>query len=227
LVRWWHPRRGLVRPDQFVPLAEESGLIVPLGRWVLGEATRQLSQLRAERPSMPLVRISVNLAARQLLEPSLVDDVQAALSDAGLPADALILELTEHALVQRSETTLARLHELRALGVHLALDDFGTGYSSLAYLRDLPFDRVKVDRSFIDGLEHESRQAALVRAIVRLAHALGLTTVAEGVESLAQAKQLELLGCDLAQGYYFSKPLEAAMLARIWGAEVSTNETAA
>jgi EAL domain-containing protein (putative c-di-GMP-specific phosphodiesterase class I) len=192
---------------------------------VLREAARQMRQLRAELPALADARISVNLAARQLVEPSLVDDVRAALDEAGLPADALILELTEHALVQRCPTTLARLHELRALGVHLALDDFGTGYSSLAYLRDLPFDRVKVDRSFINGLEREPRQAALVQAIVSLGRALGLTTVGEGVESLAQARQLGLLGCDLAQGYYFSKPVEARAIARLYGAEAS--ETAA
>jgi diguanylate cyclase (GGDEF)-like protein len=220
LIRWHHPTRGLVAPDQFIPLAEETGLIVPLGRWVLRQACRQVSQLRTDFPSLRPLNVSVNVAARQILEAGFVDDVRSALSDSGLPADALILELTEHALLQRSNATLARLQELRGLGVRLALDDFGTGYSSLAYLRDLPFDRVKIDRSFIDGIERTSQQAALVHAIVSLSRALGLETVGEGIELAAQANQLALLGCDLAQGYHFSKPVDVETIARLLGAEV-------
>jgi len=212
LVRWQHPRRGMVPPDAFIPLAEETGLIVPLGRWVLGESARQLARLRSECPTQWPLRMSVNVAARHLLEPGLVDDVEAVLREAGLPADALVLELTEHALIQRSEATLARLHELRDLGVHLALDDFGTGYSSLAYLRDLPFDRVKIDRSFIRDVERQPAQAALVQAIVSLGQALGLKTVGEGVETAAQARQLARLGCDLVQGYHFARPVDAASI---------------
>jgi EAL domain-containing protein (putative c-di-GMP-specific phosphodiesterase class I) len=222
LIRWHHPTRGLVAPDQFIPLAEETGLIVPLGRWVLLQACRQVSQLRLNFPNLRELNVSVNVAARQLLEAGFVDDVRSALSDGRLPADALILELTEHALLQRSNATLARLHELRELGVRLALDDFGTGYSSLAYLRDLPFDRVKIDRSFIDGIESKTQQAALVHAIVSLSRALGLETVGEGIELAAQANQLALLGCDLAQGYLFSKPVDAETIARVLGAGVRT-----
>jgi len=222
LIRWHHPTRGLVAPDQFIPLAEETGLIVPLGRWVLHQACRQVSQLRSDFPSPRPLNVSVNVAARQILEAGFVDDVRSALSDSGLPADALILELTEHALLQHSNATLARLQELRGLGVRLALDDFGTGYSSLAYLRDLPFDRVKIDRSFVDGIERKTQQAALVRAIVSLSRALGLETVGEGIESVAQANQLALLGCDLAQGYHFSKPVDAATIARVLSVGVHT-----
>ena len=215
LVRWEHPRRGVIGPEQFLSLAEDTGQVVALGRWVLAEACRQAWTWRAMNPRHAALAINVNVAARQLREPGFVDDVVAALTQSGLPADGLVLELTEAAFIQRSVEIVARLEQLRRLGVHLSLDDFGTGNSSLAYLRDLPFDSVKIDRSFVEGIERNPTQTALMRAIVSLTSALQLTTVAEGVESAAQARRLARLGCDLGQGFHFAKPLEAADVAQV------------
>ncbi|MBV8719657.1 MAG: EAL domain-containing protein, partial [Chloroflexi bacterium] len=211
LARWNHPRRGWVQPDQFIGLAEESGLIVPVGRWVLDEACQQLARWQLIHSGHSNLRVNVNVAARQLREASFVEDVEAALAQARLSPDALVLEVTETAFLHRSEDVLRRLDALRALGVHLALDDFGTGYSSLAYLRDLPFDSVKTDKSFVDGVEHRPSQAALIRAIVSLGAALELAIVAEGVETAAQATLLAHLGCDMAQGFLFARPAEARL----------------
>jgi len=211
LARWNHPRRGWVQPDQFIGLAEESGLIVPVGRWVLDEACQQLRRWQVAYPEHANLRMNVNVAARQLREASFLDDVQAALVRANLSPDALVLEVTETAFLDRSDDVLRRLERLRGLGVHLALDDFGTGYSSLAYLRDLPFDSVKTDKSFVDGVEHRPSQAALIRAIVSLGAALELAIVAEGVETAAQATLLAHLGCDMAQGFLFARPAEARL----------------
>ncbi|HET7686350.1 MAG TPA: sensor domain-containing phosphodiesterase [Candidatus Limnocylindria bacterium] len=204
LVRWDRGTLGLVSPVEFIPLAEETGLIVELGAWVLGEACRAAAELTpAARGD---VALSVNLSARQLLEPGLEATVAAALAASGLAPERLTLEITESVLLSDAATTLERLEALRRLGVRVAIDDFGTGYSSLSYLRRLPLDAVKIDRSFVEQVTLDPRQAALVRGIVELCHALSLDTVAEGVETAEQARALVGLGCDLAQGYHFGRP---------------------
>ncbi len=208
LVRWQHPELGLIAPSRFIPLAEETGLIVPLGEWVLRTACRQAAKWEHEGRYL---RQSVNLSARQLGEANLVTRVRAALDETGLNPRLLDLELTESALVVQGEAAVARLAALRTLGVRISLDDFGTGYSSLAYLRRFPLDVLKVDRSFVMGLsgaEGCARQdEAVVRAIISMAHALDLEVVAEGVETIAQRETLQHLGCDYMQGYLYSRPI--------------------
>jgi diguanylate cyclase (GGDEF)-like protein len=207
LVRWHHPTRGLVPPVEFIPVAESTGLIVPLGKWVLTEACRQAASWRHAGLIDDAFYISVNLSARQLQDPGLLDDVAEALHDSGLPASAVVLEVTESALMGDLDTAAARLHALKALGLRLAVDDFGTGYSSLSYLRNLPVDVVKIDKSFIDRITLDSEGVAMVRSVIDLGAALGLTTIAEGVEQTDQLALLDSLGCDNVQGYLFAKPM--------------------
>jgi diguanylate cyclase (GGDEF)-like protein len=208
LVRWNHPTRGLVPPHAFIPLAEESGLIVPLGRTVLRTACRQAARWRAEgNPDQPLF-VSVNLSARQFAQPELADEIAALLDEMGLDPSGLELEITESVLMDQSERGLEALTRLRALGVRLVLDDFGTGYSSLSYLKHLPLDTIKIDRSFVSGID-EPADRSIVEAVVALAHGLGIGVVAEGIETEAQRAILRSLGCDLGQGYLFSPALPA------------------
>ena len=217
LVRW---PAGAVAPGEFVPIAEASGLIVPLGEWVLRRACRDAAAWHAAHGTT----VSVNVSPRQLAEPGYAAVVLRALADSGLPASALKLEITESILVaagRRADRAVAHLRELRGHGVRVALDDFGTGYSSLAYLRDLPIDEVKIDRSFVPSGIETGRRTPLVRAIVDLAAALGLTTVAEGVEDAAAAERLRGLGCDLAQGHHFAAAVPAADLPRLLTARAS------
>jgi diguanylate cyclase (GGDEF)-like protein/PAS domain S-box-containing protein len=209
LIRWQHPERGLLHPGDFVALAEQSRLILPIGRWVIREACRQLRAWRDEDPSAGELRVGVNLAPGQLVEARLVDDVARALRDYDLEPASLVLEITESAVMEDLETGLARLHELSALGVSLALDDFGTGYSSLSYLQRFPLDILKLDRSFTDELRDDARESRLPRAIIELGQLLGLVIVAEGVEDEGQARRLRKLGCELAQGYHFARPVAA------------------
>jgi diguanylate cyclase (GGDEF)-like protein/PAS domain S-box-containing protein len=208
LLRWQHPRSGLVPPATFIPIAEEIGLIVPLGRWVLREACRQLREWQDRCPDMSL-SMSINVSSRQFRDPDLLDDVAAALADHRLSPKSVTLELTESVLLENTEQTVLRLRELRNLGVKLAIDDFGTGYSSLSYLQSFPVDVLKIDRSFMHqaGAEATDR-SALITAIVTLARLLKLDTVAEGIERIDQALQLRALGCDRAQGYYFARPAD-------------------
>ncbi|HET8630943.1 MAG TPA: EAL domain-containing protein, partial [Thermomicrobiales bacterium] len=217
LVRWQHPARGLVSPGAFIPVAEETGLIVPLGWWVLEAACRQARAWQGAYPDAPLT-MSVNLSARQLTQPDLVERVARALAASGLPGARLRLELTESAIMENAVVAAGVLARLRELGVQLAVDDFGTGYSSLAYLKRFPLDTLKVDKAFVDGLGTDPNDTAIVRAIVSLAHTLGLEVTAEGVETAEQIAQLRALGCGLAQGYHFGQPLAAeaaeALLAR-------------
>jgi diguanylate cyclase (GGDEF)-like protein/PAS domain S-box-containing protein len=203
LVRWQHPERGLVFPDQFVGLAEETGLIVPLGGWVLEQACRQAAEWHAQGAP---VTISVNLSPRQLAEPRLPETVAAVLARTGLDANYLWLEITEGTLMRDPESAVTVLHALTATGVHLSVDDFGTGYSSMAYLRRFPVEALKVDRTFVDGIGRETEATAICTAVVSLAHALGMRAVAEGVETAEQVATLRTLGCELAQGYLFAKP---------------------
>ncbi len=213
LVRWQHPTRGLVHPGDFISLAEETGLIVPLGAWVLEEACRQVVEWQHHRPAgaRPLT-ISVNLSPRQLAEPTLHDEVTRILAETGIDPDAVWLEITESTLMHDAESAVSTLRALRLLGVHLSVDDFGTGYSSLSYLKRFPVEALKVDRSFVDGLGHEPGDSAIVTAVVTMAHALGLRAVAEGLETPVQLGELRTLGCDMAQGFLFGVPRSAADL---------------
>ncbi|HZA80799.1 MAG TPA: EAL domain-containing protein [Actinomycetes bacterium] len=208
LVRWRHPARGEVSPAEFIPLAEETGMILPIGRWVLQEACRQLRAWQERWPALAPLTIAVNLSARQLQHPGIVDEVRAALAAAGLDPQSLVLEITETAIMEQLDAAFTILTELRRLGVRLALDDFGTGYSSLSYLQRLPVDILKIDRSFVAGIAGSTEDSALARGILTLGQTLGLTTVAEGIETAEQLVALRELGCQLGQGYYFAKPLE-------------------
>ncbi|MBA4116185.1 MAG: EAL domain-containing protein [Rubrobacter sp.] len=214
LVRWEHPERGLLPPDEFVPFAEENGLIVSIGRWVLEEACRQAREWQEQHPSGPQIMMSVNVSAAQFRCPELVEDVARVLQETGLEAGMLTLEITEGVLLKDAQANADTLERLKGLGVRLAIDDFGTGYSSLAYLKRLPVDYLKIDRSFVTNLERDSKDRLLVSGVIYLAHGLGLKVIAEGVEKAEQLAQLQQMGCDMAQGYYFSRPLasEAATL---------------
>ena len=216
LVRWQHPERGLLVPDEFIPVAEQSGLIVPLGTWVLREACRQVQAWREafpeQRPS-----VSVNLSPRQLYEPDLVDQVRAVLEETGFDPGGLILEITEGALLQGVEETKRKLADLKRLGVRLAIDDFGNGSTTLAYLGEFPVDILKIDRSFIRGMSDNPEGRILVQAILDLARALHLDTVAEGIELQEQRTELMTSGCTSGQGFFFAKPVTAERIAGLLG----------
>ena len=212
LVRWNHPRRGLLAPGEFIDLAEESGLIVSIGSWVLRRACEQVVQWR-HRTGRDLT-MAVNVSARQLQDPGLVGEIGSALHDAGLDPAALVLEITESATVADTEGVIARLEELKALGVGLAIDDFGTGYSSLSYLRRFPVDQLKIDRSFVAGVATSGEDRAIAASVIGLAHALGVNVVAEGVETMEQLEWLSEMRCDLAQGFNWLAPAPADMVAR-------------
>jgi diguanylate cyclase (GGDEF)-like protein len=204
LLRWQHPAGETIPPDAFIPLAEESGLIVTIGRWVLEQACAQGA--RWHERGYPL-NISVNVSARQLERPEFIEEVRTALQDSGLEPATLTLEITETVLMRKPETTALLLTELKGLGVRIAVDDFGTGYSSLAYLRQFPVDSLKIDRTFITGLALSSEAHALTHTLIQLGKALGLETLAEGVEQHSQVRELQREGCDLAQGFLFARPL--------------------
>jgi EAL domain-containing protein (putative c-di-GMP-specific phosphodiesterase class I) len=206
LVRWMHPERGVVQPNDFIPLAEESGLIVPIGTWVLETACRQLSDWRTAAPGQGDWGISVNVAALQLRSSEFPDIVRRALSGAALEARALCLELTESALIDDAVVSDV-LRELRQIGVRISIDDFGTKYSSLSYLARLHIDEMKIDQSFIEGLVGDDSKRAIVSAILAIGSALDIPVTAEGVETAAQLAELRALGCEAAQGFYFAQPL--------------------
>ena len=211
LLRWRHPQLGLVSPGRFIPLAEETGLIKPIGNWVLAEACRQLTAW--DREGIPVPRVAVNLSARQFEQQDLIAIVAGALERSGLAADRLELEITESMIMQNPVETVQILNELKRLGVQLAIDDFGTGYSSLSILKRFPLDSLKIDRSFIDGLPQDLDSAAITEAVLAMSRKLGFAVVAEGVEQEAQAQFLEGIGCDALQGYHFGKPMPAEHLA--------------
>jgi diguanylate cyclase (GGDEF)-like protein len=206
LLRWDHPQRGLVPPDQFIPVAEDTRLIVPIGAWALREACREVASWRRASPELADMHVSVNLSACQFGDDHLVELVASALEESGLEPSALWLEITETAVMDEVETTIRTLGALKALGVQLSIDDFGTGYSSLSYLKRFPVDVLKIDRSFVDGMGTDSEDEAIVTAVVRMAQALGKRLVAEGIENSRQLVGLSELGCNAGQGYFFSRP---------------------
>jgi diguanylate cyclase (GGDEF)-like protein len=209
LVRWHHPERGFLNPDEFVPVAEATGLVVPLGERVLVEACRQAKEWQGESARTPPLLLSVNLSAKQLRRPDLTEKVEEALSKTGFDGSSLTLDVTETAYVEALEGDRVALDRLRAMGVKISIDDFGTGYSSLSYLKRLPAYALKIDKSFVRGLGESAEDTAVVRMIVELAHTLNMEVIAEGVETEEQAALLEEMGCDMAQGYLFSEPLTA------------------
>jgi len=214
LVRWQHPTRGFISPMEFIPLAEETGLIVWIDRWVLGEACRQMRAWRAQFPELWLT-VSVNVSGRQLGQPHLVDYVAQTLRDAQLDAASLKLEVTESVVMENAEAALEILRRLRDMGVRLLVDDFGTGYSSLSYLERFPFHGVKIDRAFVKDMHLQEKNREIVRTIVRLAHSLGMDVIAEGVETAEHLARLRETGCGYGQGYFFSKPVDAGALERL------------
>jgi EAL domain-containing protein (putative c-di-GMP-specific phosphodiesterase class I) len=202
----------MISPVKFIPLAEETGLIVPIGRWVLREACRYAVELQGEFPMEPAFHMAVNLSARQLARPEIVDEVRDILTETGLAAPTLILEITESMVMQDMELAIERLQELKQLGVLLAIDDFGTGYSSLNYVRRFPVDILKIDKSFIDEVADGGESSALTAAVIELAGILNLKPIAEGIERADQLDRLNELKCDLGQGYFFARPLEPRAL---------------
>jgi EAL domain-containing protein (putative c-di-GMP-specific phosphodiesterase class I) len=213
LLRWRNAELGSVPPAQFIALAEETGLMLPIGRWVVRQASAQ--HVAWCEQGLPPIPLAVNLSPRQFADAELVTDLQAALRETGMPAHALELEITEGVLIGHPERARATLHAIKRLGVRLALDDFGTGYSSLAQLKRLPIDTLKVDRSFVQGLPGDARDSAIIEAIVALGRTLQLAVVAEGVETVAQREFLRACGCTQMQGYHFSRPLPAQEFAAL------------
>ncbi len=209
LVRWQHPQRGWVSPVEFIPLAEETGLIIPLGLWVLRQACQQLRIWQQQQQQDPPLTVNVNLSGKQFSQPNLIENIKQVLQETGLDASSLKLEITESVLVENATPAVAILKQLKALGIKLAIDDFGTGYSSLSYLHQMPIDTLKIDRSFVNNVDCDPEKIEMIRTIVSLAWNLGMNVVAEGVETKKQMYQLQALRCDYGQGYYFSRPLDA------------------
>jgi len=209
LVRWRHPSNRLIEPGEFISIAEETGIIIPLGRQVLKQACRQLYAWQQLDASETPLMVSVNLSRKQLLQTDLISDIREELDDVGIDPSCLKLEITESMVMLNPERAKTTLRELKALGVRIAMDDFGTGYSSLSYLHKLPLDALKVDRSFVSQIESDAEKLEIVRTIITLAHNLGLEVIAEGIETREQMFILRELGCELGQGYLFSRPLDA------------------
>ena len=208
LLRWQHPETGLVSPAKFIPLAEETGLILPIGRWVLRAACLQHKQWQMQiEEAVP--RIVVNLSPRQFKDKNLVQMIAGILEEAGIDPKCLGLEITESVIMENADQVLQTLTELNEMGIQLSIDDFGTGYSSLNYLKSFTIDKLKIDRSFVQDLVMDADDAAIVTAILAMAHSLGIRVVAEGVETAQQLEFLKQHGCDEYQGFYFSKPLPA------------------
>jgi EAL domain-containing protein (putative c-di-GMP-specific phosphodiesterase class I) len=216
LLRWRHPRNGLVAPADFIPLAEETGLIIPIGTWAMEEACRQNKAWQDK--GLPRVRVAVNISALQFRQRNLLECVAGALERSGLAPHYLEVEITESVVMQKASEAIVTLEQLARMGVNISIDDFGTGYSSLSYLRRFPLHTLKIDRSFIRDISEDSDDAAIVSAIIAMAHNLRLKVVAEGVETKQQLKHLKLLGGDEYQGYYRSKPLAAEEFERLLAA---------
>jgi EAL domain-containing protein (putative c-di-GMP-specific phosphodiesterase class I) len=215
LVRWQHPQRGLLGPNTFIPLTESTGLIVPLGRWVLRQACEQLAKWRSTFEAAETIRVNVNLSARQFQHEGLVEEVAGILAETGADPRQIVLEITESLLMKDTDSTIETLGRLKDLGVRLAIDDFGTGYSSLSYLKRFPVDILKIDRSFVDGITTRAGDATLAEAVVQLGRALRLQTVAEGIETNEQWSTLQDLGCEFGQGFLFARPGAAEQISMI------------
>jgi EAL domain-containing protein (putative c-di-GMP-specific phosphodiesterase class I) len=218
LLRWRHPERGVVGPLEFIPVAEETGVIVQLGRWVLSQACRQARAWDLVAPGRALT-MNVNVSGRQVTEPGFVAEVAQVIADAGLDPARVVLEFTEGVLMRDTDATMATLRALKALGVRLAIDDFGTGYSSLSYVRQFPIDVLKIDRSFVASMADGPDETALMQSILKLSETLHLETVAEGIEDTGQLARLQGLGADLGQGFLFAKPLEPNEIAALLSTE--------
>jgi diguanylate cyclase (GGDEF)-like protein len=214
LVRWNHPRRGIVSPADFIPVAEETGLIVPIGHWVLVEACRQVREWQLASPSHRALSLSVNLSGRQVAQPDLVDQIKEALEQSQLNPHHLKLEITESVVMENAEAAAQTFKQLRALGVQLSIDDFGTGYSSLSYLHRFPLNYLKIDRSFVDRMTTDGDDA-IVRTIATLARNLGMEVIAEGIETDEQYTRLKALGCEYGQGFLFSRPVNVEAATRL------------
>ncbi|MBV8719821.1 MAG: EAL domain-containing protein, partial [Chloroflexi bacterium] len=227
LVRWNHPQRGLLSPAVFIPVAEERGLIVSIGQWVLEQACRQIRIWQQQFPKAPPLVVSVNLSGRQFQHINLVADVQRTLQETGIAPHSLKLEITESVLMRDVEAAVATCDALKRLGVQLAIDDFGTGYSSLGQLKRFPFDALKIDRSFVDGLGQDQHDAAIVRSVVALARTLGLSVTAEGIETALQEAQVRSLGCELGQGFLFSRPQAPDVVASLLAGNDAISDIAA
>ena len=230
LIRWRHPERGMVSPADFIPLAEATGLIIPIGRWALNEACRQAAAWQAlsafDTDAGPAeFKIGVNISGLQIQHPDMVETVRGALRESGLPASTLTLEITESVMLRDTEATLARLRELKELGLSLAVDDFGTGYSSLSYLQRFPIDVLKIDKAFVDHVGTGAESSSLTRAIVALGEALGLDMVAEGIERPEQVEGLRFLGCPLGQGYLFARPLQSEAFTELLSSRMAGRQT--
>jgi diguanylate cyclase (GGDEF)-like protein len=210
LLRWQHPERGLILPGEIISVAEDTGLIVPIGEWVLREACRQMVVWQADHQVARAMSMSINMSSKQLMQEDMVEVIVRALGDSGLDPTCLRLELTESVLMDNADSAVAKLSQLRTLGVQVYIDDFGTGYSSLSYLQRLPVDTLKIDRTFISQLGLQAESIEIVSAIITLARNLGMSVAAEGVETAEQAEGLRALDCEFGQGYYFHRPLEGS-----------------
>jgi diguanylate cyclase (GGDEF)-like protein len=215
LLRWQHPKQGMLEPKDFISVAEESGLILAVGKWVFEEACRQSAEWSESAPERAPFTVAVNVSTKEFDRPDYLKVIEAGLGETGIDPRSLCLEITESVLMDATRSTSALLQALREMGVTVAIDDFGTGYSSLQYLKDLQVDVLKIDRTFVHGMGTDSEDSAIIAAVVELAHSLGLVLVAEGVETAAQFTRLRALGCDLAQGYYFAPPQPAPAVTRI------------
>nr|MDJ0595084.1 EAL domain-containing protein [Pleurocapsa sp. MO_226.B13] len=224
LVRWRHPEKGLIAPGEFISLAEETGLIVPLGFWVLKQACSQMRAWQIQYGGLATWKVSVNISSKQLALPNFVAQVKHILQETELDPHNLKLEITESSLVEDAESTIIILKELKAMGIEFSLDDFGTGYSSLSYLHRFPFDTLKIDRSFVSSINNEDK-LGIVRAIVTLARNLGMDTIAEGIETVKQLAQLKALKCEYGQGYFLSKPMDKEIIEHIIASEISHSQT--
>jgi EAL domain-containing protein (putative c-di-GMP-specific phosphodiesterase class I) len=209
LIRWYHPDQGVVPPMSFIPVAEETGLIVPIGAWVLQEACRQMAEWNAAYRMDPPLYMSVNLSAKQFVEEDVLSHIESAIQQSGIDPQQLKLEITESAVLENQDGAAAVLQRIKQGGVRVSLDDFGTGYSSFSYLHQLPYDTLKIDRSFVSRIGEAGENSEIIHAIIVLAHNLRMDVVAEGVETAGQAAQLRNMWCEYAQGYFFAKPMEA------------------
>ncbi len=219
LIRWEHPKQGFISPADFIPIAEDTGLIIPIGNWILQKACQQLrvwQQKFASIPQVASLKMSVNLASQQIKEPNFIEKLDRILKKTGLDGNYLRLEITERVLVDSEQNTQNTLAAIKRRNIKLSIDDFGTGYSSLSYLRRLPIDNLKIDRSFVENINSDVESFEIVKTIITLAHTLGMDAISEGVETIEQANQLKTLGCEYAQGYLFAKPLPANAIESIF-----------